>query len=258
MDSIGHIEIRVNGRSGGLPLSPNSYDIGEIKTILENVENMLYPISKKNRPIITYQIEEGSVRHKFKTNMQAVVAFTAVVSMIHTTQSISGLDANTAKAFESILNISKSKNYSFDITTSESKDDVLLKITPDTKFEKSENIWAETELYFYGVITNAGGKQNPNIHLDTKDYGMLLINAEKVFLEGEQENLLYKKYGARVIGKQNIETKEVDKTKLKLVELIRYNPKFNEDYLNDLILNASHKFKGIDADAWMSEIREVV
>lgn len=257
MDRFGHIEIHVEGKIGGTPITPSNYDIGEIRMILENVENMLYPSNKKDRPIITYQIGEGSVRHKFIASIQAVVAFTAVASMVHSEQSINGLDAATAKAFENMQNISKNKHYSFDISTSESNG-ILLKITPDTKFEKSENIWVETELYFYGMLTNAGGKQNPNIHLDTKDYGMLLIYTEREFLKETQDNLLYREYGVRVIGKQNIETKQIDRTTLKLIELTGYNPKFDEEYLNKLILKASPKFKGVDTNAWLSEIRGVV
>jgi hypothetical protein len=36
-----------------------------------------------------------------------------------------------------------------------------------------------------------------------------------------------------------------------------YNPKYDESYLNDLIAKASPKFKDIDADIWLREIRGV-
>ncbi len=70
MDKIGDIEIRVVGKSGNLELKPDNYDIRHIASILQNVEDLLFPNGKKDRPLITYDIQEGSVRHIFKTPIQ--------------------------------------------------------------------------------------------------------------------------------------------------------------------------------------------
>lgn len=41
--------------------------------------------------------------------------------------------------------------------------------------------------YLYGELTNAVGKNNPNIHLDTQEYGILRIELEKDYLkDGEK------------------------------------------------------------------------
>lgn len=254
MDKVGQIEIRIIGHEGNNPLTPNNYDIREIRAMLENIEDILYPGNKKNRPDITYQIEEGSVRNIFKTSMQAVVTFTAIAGMINESNSIDGLELPTAKAIENIQNISRNKNYSFEIKTSVS-DDIVLNITPKTAYERSANLWIDAEFYFYGVLTNAGGKGRANIHLDTKEAGTIIIETDKQFLKEEPDNLLYKEYGVRVIGKQNLETGEIDRSNLKLIQLIDYNPVYDESYLNNLIAKASPKFKGIDPDKWLNEIR---
>lgn len=52
MDKIGSIEIRVVGSKGNIKLSPDSYDIKEIVAILQNIEDLLYPTSRKERPLI--------------------------------------------------------------------------------------------------------------------------------------------------------------------------------------------------------------
>jgi hypothetical protein len=183
-----------------------------------------------------------------------VVQFTAVAGLISSSESIDGLELPTARAIENIQGIARNKNYSFEIRTSESRDTVL-KITPQTNYERSANLWVDAELYFYGVLTNAGGKGKANIHLDTKEAGTIIIETDKTFLREEPDNLLYKDYGVRVIGKQNVETGEIDKSALKLVQLIDYNPNYDEAYLNKLIAKASPKFKNVDADRWVSEIR---
>ncbi|MBP9152035.1 MAG: hypothetical protein KBF73_07100 [Flavobacteriales bacterium] len=256
MEKIADIEIRVVGNRGNLKLSPENYDISEIASILQNVEDLLYPSNKKERPIITYDIQEGSVRHIFKTGAQAVIGFGAVLSQIQSSNSIDFLELKTAMAIENIQKLSYQKNYEFEIKTSLTNlDHQELTISPRTKFLITENLWAEAELYFYGTLTNAGGKTKANIHLDTEEFGSITIDTKKEFLEEQDENLLYKKYGIRALGKQNVETGEIDKRSLQLVELIDYDPLYDESYLNTLISKAKNNWRGIDANSWLQNLR---
>ncbi|MDZ7774925.1 MAG: hypothetical protein U5L09_04570 [Bacteroidales bacterium] len=106
-----------------------------------------------------------------------------------------------------------------------------------------------------GYFRDAGGKSKANIHLDTDDYGYLAIETAQDFLMEQEENLLYKKFGVRATGKQNLESGEIDTKSLKLVELINYIPKFDSDYLNSLITKAKKSWKGINTDEWLSDLR---
>ena len=254
MDKIGDIEIRVTGKSGHKELSPDNYDIRYITSILQNVEDLLYPNNKKDRPVITYDLKEGSVRHIFKTTIQTVIGFSAVLSQVQVNNSIDFLDLRTAKALENIQNLSRQKNYEFQIKTS-LKEDYELIINPSTEFFRSENIWVDAEFYFYGVLKDAGGKTKANVHLDTKDYGYLSIETGEDFLKQQEENLLYKEFGVRATGKQNVETGEIDTKSLKLLELVDYNPTFDSYYLDDLISKAKKNWVGIDPDEWLKNLR---
>ena len=40
-----------------------------------------------------------------------------------------------------------------------------------------------------------------------------------------------------------------------LVELIDYQPKFDEDYLQSLIRKATPKWRGVNADEWLANVR---
>jgi hypothetical protein len=254
MEKVGLIEIKVIGNEGNNPLGPDNYDIREIKAMLENIEDILYPGNKRDRPDITYQIERGSVINKFQTSLQAVVSFIAVAGIINNSGSIDGLELATAKAIENIQSVARTKNYSFELKTSETND-IILKITPQTNYQRTTNLWVDAELYFYGVLTNAGGKNKANIHLDTKEAGLITIETDKEYLRDEPENLLYKEYGVRTLGKQNLETGELDRSELKLVELIDYNTRIDETYLDNLIAKATPKFKDLDVDTWLQEMR---
>jgi hypothetical protein len=254
VDKIGDIEIRVVGKSGNLELKPENYDTKHIASILQNVEDLLYPNNKKDRPLITYDIQEGSVRHIFKTPIQYIIGFSAILGQIQESNSIDFLDLKTARAIESIQLLSQQKNYEFQFSTSVKKD-IELSINPHSRFFRTENTWADAEFYFYGILKDAGGKSKANIHIDTDDYGYLAIETGQDFLMEQEENLLYKKFGVRATGKQNLETGEIDTKSLKLVELINYNPKFDLDYLSSLITKAKKSWKGIDTNEWLIDLR---
>lgn len=110
------------------------------------------------------------------------------------------------------------------------------------------------EFYFYGTVINAGGKDKTNIHLQTKDYGLIIIATPKEILEKQKENILYRHFSVRAKGRQNISTREIDPTSFELLEMIPFDPNYNEQYLANLIKKASPRWKGVhDADKWLSK-----
>lgn len=255
MNKIGQIEIVVKGFRGNFEVTPDNYDIKNIVEILQNVENLLFPNNKKERPIISYDIEKGSVKHIIKTSMQAIIGFNAILFQVQNDNSIDFLEIQTAKAFEFFQETAQKQNVEFIISTSVPNTSQII-INNESKLQRSEDVWAVAEFYFYGIITDAGGKSKANIHLDTKDYGLLTISATKEVLTNYESNLLYKSFGVRAEGKQNIKTGEIDKSELKLVDIIDYNPLFKEDYIHSLIKKAKNSWGNVkDADVWLSNLR---
>ncbi|WP_309614920.1 hypothetical protein [Flavobacterium sp.] len=254
METKGIFEIRVSGNKGNEPLKPENTDIKEIKVILDNIEDILYP-NQKDRPTISYSIEEGSVKHIFIVGSQALIGLTANLEVVNQQHSIDFLELKTAQAIERIQNISYNKNYSFELKTNVGEKEFFFEINPSTSYKRTLDLWVDAELYFYGEITNTGGKNKSNLHLDTEDFGTVIIEAPKEFFLNEEKNLVYRKYGFRVTAKQNIDSGEFDKSSLKFVEMIPYLPKYNEDYLNKLIERSTSKWKDIDADDWLRDLR---
>lgn len=255
MEKIGYIEIRITGTKGNNDLVRDNYDIREVRDVLEQAESLIVPGDKKDRYPISYQLEEGSVRHIFKTSIQYVIGFNAIVGQVSKSQSVDFLDLPTAKAFEAFQQIAVRKHYTFEIKTSMSDSNVVV-IDQRTKFFRTEAIWAEAEFYFYGKITSIGGKEKSSIHIVTDDFGILNIHTNKDYLTTLENNILYRTYGIRAIGKQHVETGELDRGSLQFVELIDYQPRYDEDYLNALRAKArSNWLKDINPDDWLREIR---
>jgi hypothetical protein len=255
VEKTGYIAIRITGSKGNLELSPDNYDIREIISILENTEDLLFPNDKRERPIIAYKIEAGSVRHIFKTSIQYVIGFNAIIGQVGQTKNIDFLDLPTAKALENIQGIAIKRDYSFTINTSLHNSNEI-RIDRSTNFHRTENAWADAEFYLYGKLTNAGGKEKANIHISTEELGTVRIETPISFLEQYDENLLYRNFGVRATGKQNSETGEIDKTSLRFVGLVDYEQSYDEKYLRSLRDKARKTWLGnIDPEQWLREIR---
>jgi hypothetical protein len=255
MEKIGFIQILIQGSKGNLNLSPDNYDIREIISMLENAENLLFPGEKKDRPIIAYKLEAGSVKHLFKTSIQYIIGFNAIIGQINNVHHIDFLDISTAKALENIQEMASKREYTFFISTSLDNSNEI-RIDRTTRFRRSEAVWADAEFYFYGRVTNAGGKDKANIHIYTDDLGTVRIETPIAFLEKYEDNLLYKNFGIRAVGKQHSETGEIDKSTLKFVELVDYEAKYDEQYLKSLRDKAKRSWlRNIDPDEWLKQIR---
>ncbi|ADB41675.1 hypothetical protein [Spirosoma linguale] len=255
MDKTGFIEIRITGTKGNLDLTPDIYDVREVMTVLEQVEGLLFPADKKERPIISYQLQSGSVRHIFKTAVQYIIGFNALIGLISQRQTIDFLESATAKAFEELQEMAVQRGYTLSIRTSEPASNEL-RIDRTTKFYRTEAVWAEAEFYLYGRVTNAGGKDRANIHIQTDDYGLVIVKTPISILEQLEGNILYRTFGVRVIGKQHTETGELDRSDVRFVELVDYHPNYDEDYLQSLRSKAKKSWLGTtDPTAWLHELR---
>jgi hypothetical protein len=165
------------------------------------------------------------------------------------------LELNTAKAIENIQQLSLKSGFQFKISTSLENSNQLI-LDKSTHYFRSEAIWADAEFYFYGKVTNAGGKAKANIHLSTEDYGTLTIHTPIDFLENYEHNLLYRTFGVWAKGKQHSGTGEIDNSSLTFLDLIDYEARYDEDYLSSLRKKAKESWLGkVDPDQWLREIR---
>jgi hypothetical protein len=254
MEAIGEIEIKVEGSVGARKLTPELVDIDEIREILTHASQLLFPAEKRaQRPLVSYELSEGSARHRLRTLMQAVIGFSAVLAQIKESRQINFLHERSAVAIETLQQLAYKKDY---VVTIQANSHQLL-IDKTTRFIRDEQLWVEAEFYLYGEMVDAGGKTHPNLHLDTEEFGVLSISVDKQVLKQTQENLLYRKFGVRARGKQSMQTFEMDRSSLTFVELLDYDAAYSDEYLNQLARKAQSAWQDVtDPDAWLAEFRQ--
>ncbi len=253
-ENKGQVTIHIEGKYGADRLTPENYDITLMQTVLGFAVTLLDLDKRKERPVTTFHVEKGSVSNVFTTSKQKAAEFASVLALVAASSSIDQLDARTAVAFENLQRFAIQNDFKVEVSSSESKGHAV-RITPSTRFQRTENFWTDAEVYYYGTIVDAGGKKSSNIHLDTKD-GLIKIDADKEILTNIVGNPLYRKFGVRVLAKQNVVTGDIDRSSLKLLEIIDFEPKFDMAYLEEKIEASTPHWTGVDADDFIHAVRE--
>lgn len=118
MVKTGYIKITVKGKYGNFELNTDNADINQIKIFLVEAEKLLFPDKRKSRPRINYSMKSGSLINIFKTTVQSVIAFNALLGSISQENSIDHLEFTTAQAIESFQNDAIKNDYEYKIKTS--------------------------------------------------------------------------------------------------------------------------------------------
>jgi hypothetical protein len=247
-----YISFKIEGKKEGESLRPENLDISEIREVLTDIEALLFPYTKERKgETIAYQLEEGSVIHKFIVPMLLAVQFQSIIDKLQTQNNLSLLERKQTEIIEKYQSKAQKEDLFISISTSENPQQSL-KINKNTCFQPKEDIWIDTEQYVYGEIYEAGGREKTNIHIHTQEYGSLIIKATKEQAR-KAGNLLYKEISFLIKGKQNLET-----GKLKEPELLSFedfSSEFDADYLDAIIRRVSPRWKDISIDEWLNDIR---
>ena len=150
MEEQGYIEIKFESLIGNTPIKPNDLDIAEIKEIISDVETFLYPSrgEKAERPHISYNIEEGSVRNLFYLPISGVLLFNGLAGEINNRGNIDFLDSKRALIIDKFQRKANEKNLEISFYSS-SDIKPILKINRETKFFKIAATQIETEFVLY-------------------------------------------------------------------------------------------------------------
>lgn len=242
--------------SGDEPLAPDNYDVREVQEMLAIAVDVLFGSEKRGRPLATYDIQKGSVKHVLTTLAGIVAIAGSQLEDAVRTGSLNHIDPVRARAIAAMQEraVQRKRVYSIGVSNKE----MPLTITAQTKFAIVEsNDWTETEIYLYGQIVDWGGTNKANIHLLT-DNGPITIPTTIDYLSSIEQNMVYKTCCIVAIGKEDAFTGEVDYASLRVKEIRPYTKSFREDsYLEELGKKAKSNWLGKldNPEAWLQQLR---
>ncbi|MBJ6145759.1 hypothetical protein [Hymenobacter sp. BT559] len=220
--------------------------------------DLVFGSDKKQRPLASYELQEGSVKHVITTLVTVVSIAGQQLDDVQRTGSLNSIDPVRAKAISSMQQLAKKKKRIYSIGIADENRPLLL--TDKTNYVAPvSNQWFETELYFYGQLVDWGGANRSNIHLLTSDKGTITIPTTKELITSIEANLVYKLCRVIAIGKEDAVTGEIDYSSLKLKEIKPYNRSFyDRSYIEELGKKATQNWLGDleDPEAWLNQLRD--
>lgn len=255
METADYISIIITGKTSEGELNPKDVDISETRELLADVEALLFPTKaeKDERPRVSYEVKEGSVKNIFFVPAAKAIMFTALMSEVGKRGSIDLLEPKAASVIDKWQRKSYSTGRQYTISSSISSDEDFLKINRESEFIAPQTDWVNTSMYLYGKIFEEGGLNKVNLHILTDRYGKLVVDATEEQLTSGS-NKLFQVYGLWVKGKQNLQTGYLKD--LILIDFLTYQTEYDELALNKLISKASENWKKVkNKDKWLSDIR---
>lgn len=250
------LEFSLDDVIGGRPLTPTTVDLPTLRGYLEEVEKFIKgDVTGASLSDSRVRIEEGSVKLVTLVAHLLAADVRCDLSKLDETGDLDAIQPRRAEVIELWQSRTRrlpSRAYSIQA-------DATLKpvrIANTSQFQHgSENSWVSVEKYLTGKVVNAGGKQDPNVHLVLADSGASVrISATEQQLGAEEENQLYKEVTLRVQAEQHVRTKAL--RDIRLIQFLAQSGDADERALANLWQKGREAWRDVTTAAgWVESLR---
>jgi hypothetical protein len=219
------LEFSLDDVIGGRPLTRATVDLPTLRGFLEEVEKLIKgDVPGASLSDSRLRLEDGSVKLVTLVAHLLAADVRSDLAKLDQTGDLDAIQPRRAEVIEQWQSRTQrfpSRTYSIQTSSTNHP----LRIANTSQFQHgSENTWVNVEKYLAGKVVNAGGKQDPNVHLVLAGSGeSVRISATEQQLGAEKENQLYKDVTLRVQAEQHVRTKA-----LRDIRLIQFLPQASE------------------------------
>jgi hypothetical protein len=250
------LEFLLNDVIDSRPLTPATVDLPTLRGFLEDVEKLIKgDVPGANLSDSRVRLEEGSVKLIALVAHLLAADVRSDLAKLDDTGDLDAIQPRRAEVIEQWQSRTRrfpSRTYSIQTEAGRRP----LKIAITSQFQHgSENAWVSVEKYLSGKVVNAGGKQDPNVHLVLADSGeSVRISATEQQLGGEKENQLYKDVTLRVQAEQQIRTKAL--RDVRLIQFLANASEVDERALANLWQKGREAWRDVtSATGWVDSLR---
>ncbi|HVY70377.1 MAG TPA: hypothetical protein VHH73_10645 [Verrucomicrobiae bacterium] len=255
-DKLTALEFSFEDQTGGQPLTLDTIDLPALRALLEEAEKFIKGEQINNSLSESrIRLESGSVKLVATVAEATGANIRADLAKLAESGDLDAIDRRRAEVVEKWQARSKDssvRKYSIRVGDG----DAALQITGESEFRHGgEDAWVTVEKYLMGKVTNAGGKQAPNVHLVLADSGeTVVVNATEEELKAEKDNQLYKDVTVRVRAKQHLRTKKL--RDLRLIQFVPRASDVDEQALARLWKEGREAWKDVpSATVWVETMR---
>ena len=249
------LEYSLDDLIGSQPLSPETVDLPTLRGFLGEVETLIKgDVPGASLADSRVRIERGSLKVVALVASLLATDVQADMARLEQTGDLDSIQPTRAKVIEQWQK--RARRSPSRVYASGTGAGPTVRVDQNSQFQHgSENAWVSVEKYLAGKVVNAGGKQDPNVHLVLADTGQsVLVGATEEQLGAEKENQLYKDVTLRVQAEQHLRTKA-----LRNIRLIQFAPQateVDEQALASLWQKGRQAWQNVGpAAAWVEAIR---
>ena len=241
---------------GGQPLTLETVDLPTLRGFLEEVETLIKgDVAGASLADSRVRRETGSVKVTALVNHQLATNVREDMIRLGETGDLDVIQTKRAQIIERWQMRTRrtpSRQYAFGGSAGNRE----LRVLNTSHFQHgSKNAWISVERYLVGKVVNAGGKQDPNVHLVLADTGeSVRVSATEQQLGAEKENPLYKDVTLRVQAEQHLMTKTL--RDIRLLQFVSQSTEVDEQALTTLWRKGRDAWKDVSsASQWVEEMR---
>jgi hypothetical protein len=240
------------------PMHPGSLDVRDLAEILEAAHALIYPERTSRKETVSLDIKIGSTLLQLNTSDQkAILNCQDTLNSVNTSRNLDIVHPRFATALRRLQSKSAELHQRFRFVTSQGHPDKGFYLDEHTLLSQSEETWFKTRLYLYGVITSAGGINDPNIHLKTKQFGNIIIRTPHAILAALEQNPVYREVGMYVKAVQCLETGEIRDRHATFIEFLDYDPGISDENIARYLDEDPIVWKDVeDPVAWVRALRD--
>lgn len=239
-------------------MHPHELDIQDLKDFLDAASKIMRPERKDKSETVSLDIVDNCITLKLATSSDRLTRnLQDRLISVKETRNLSIHPKPFRDGIFKLRDLASRIKQPISLGTSLAELDQIFLLDADTFLADNETNWFKTELYVYGNIRNAGGA-NPNIHIETDYYGLLIVDTPRKILETLEENILYHELGLHVEAEQNIEGQIKDK-RARFIDFLDYAPE-ESTLLEDLSAGRHQKDWADISNAvdWVRSLRDAV
>lgn len=247
------VEFVVRGKISGEEISPDLVPLSLLRDFSKDIYELINELNENRKAENLISIEKGSLKIKSIVTLLAFNSLVSEIGVLSQNNDFSRVNSKIGKILEGWHNKTlDAEELEFEISPAGNQS---IKFNKHSQFFRSdENVWVESEIYLYGVITDLGGSQRPNIHLKTEEGQSLTISCTKEDIINEKENHVYHSTALRVIAKQNLFSGELKD--IKFLNFIEYNPSYDEEQILATIEKGRNAWSDVDDHVeWVRNLR---
>ena len=255
-NELTELEFKFEDVVGGQPVTSKTVDLPTLRGFLQEIEELI----KGDEPGASLadsrvRIADGSVKIVALVANLLASDYQADMARLSEKFDLDVIQNKRAKIIErwqGRVQRSPSRSYYLGATSHAPE----IRIQSTSQFQHgSENAWVSVEKYITGKLIDAGGKQDPNVHLELIESGKTIrVDATEQQLGGEKENLLYKLIALRVQAEQHLRTKEL--RNVRLIQFLPQSAEVDEQALESLWQKGREAWKHVKSAAgWVEMLR---